>query len=98
MLSLVAFANRNQMRVLGRWMRLQTIHNRSSLPKMLQEFGEAGRMCHSPLGDRIDDVMEELVRFTLPTGDRAVSLVDRHSERKVGAVALMQRVNLSAAT
>jgi len=88
----------NQMRVLGRWMRLLTIPNQSSIPKAFQEFDEAGRMRPSPLYDRIVDVMEELVKFTLLTRDRAEYLVDRYSERKESAEALMKRVNLSAAT
>ncbi|WP_323039474.1 arsenical resistance protein ArsH [Gemmobacter sp.] len=88
----------NQMRVLGRWMRMLTIPNQSSIPKAFQEFDEAGRMRPSPLYDRIVDVMEELMKFTLLTRDRADYLVDRYSERKEGAEALMKRVNLSVAT
>jgi arsenical resistance protein ArsH len=88
----------NQMRILGRWMRLITIPNQSSIPKAFQEFDEAGRMRPSPLYDRIVDVMEELVKFTLLTRDRADYLVDRYSERKESAEALMKRVNLTAAT
>jgi arsenic resistance protein ArsH len=88
----------NQMRVLGRWMRMLTIPNQSSIPKAFQEFDEAGRMRPSPLYDRIVDVMEELVKFTLLTRDRAGYLVDRYSERKEDADALIKRVNLSAAT
>jgi arsenic resistance protein ArsH len=88
----------NQMRVLGRWMRMLTIPNQSSIPKAFQEFDEAGRMRPSPLYDRIVDVMEELMKFTLLTRDRADYLVDRYSERKESAAALTLRVNLSAAT
>lgn len=88
----------NQMRILGRWMRLITIPNQSSIPKAFQEFDEAGRMRPSPLYDRIVDVMEELLKFTLLTRDRADYLVDRYSERKESAAALMKRVNLSVAT
>jgi arsenic resistance protein ArsH len=88
----------NQMRVLGRWMRLITIPNQSSIPKAFQEFDEAGRMRPSALYDRIVDVMEELMKFTLLTRDRAPYLVDRYSERKESAEALARRVNLSAAT
>lgn len=88
----------NQMRVLGRWMRMLTIPNQSSIPKAFQEFDEFGRMRPSPLYDRIVDVMEELMKFTLLTRDRAEYLVDRYSERKESAEALMKRVNLSAAT
>ena len=88
----------NQMRLLGRWMRMLTIPNQSSIPKAFQEFDEAGRMRPSPLYDRIVDVMEELVKFTLLTRDRKAYLVDRYSERKETAAALMKRVNLSSAT
>jgi arsenic resistance protein ArsH len=88
----------NQMRLLGRWMRLITIPNQSSVPKAFQEFDAAGRMRPSPLYDRIVDVMEELMKFTLLTRDRAAYLVDRYSERKESAEALMTRVNLSQAT
>ena len=86
------------MRILGRWMRLITIPNQSSIPKAFQEFDEAGRMRPSPLYDRIVDVMEELMKFTLLTRDRADYLTDRYSERKESAAELMKRVNLSAAT
>lgn len=88
----------NQMRVLGRWMRMLTIPNQSSIPKAFQEFDEAGRMRPSALYDRIVDVMEELMKFTLLTRDRAAYLVDRYSERKESAEALSQRVNLTKAT
>jgi arsenical resistance protein ArsH len=87
----------NQMRILSRWMRLITIPNQSSIPNAFQEFDEAGRMRPSALYDRIVDVMEELMKFTTLTRDRADYLVDRYSERKEDAEALMKRVNLSAA-
>lgn len=88
----------NQMRVLGRWMRMLTIPNQSSIPKAFQVFDEAGRMRPSPHYDRIVDVMEELMKFTLLTRDRADFLVDRYSERNESAEALTKCVNLSAAT
>jgi len=88
----------NQMRVLGRWMRMLTIPNQSSIPKAFLEFDEAGRMRPSPLYDRIVDVMEELVKFTLLTRDRAAYLVDRYSERRESAADLSARVNQTAAT
>lgn len=87
----------NQMRILGRWMRLITIRNQHSIPKAFQEFDEAGRMRPSPLYDRIVDVMEERMKSTLPTRDRAGCLVDRYSERKENAEALVKRVNLTEA-
>ncbi len=83
----------NQLRVLGRWMRLITIPNQSSVPKAFAEFDDADRMKPSPYYDRLVDVMEELVKFTLLTRDRADYLVDRYSERKESAEALSQRVN-----
>lgn len=83
----------NQMRVLGRWMRMFTIPNQSSVPKAYLEFDEAGRMKPSPFYDRVVDVMEELVKFTLLLRDRADYLVDRYSERKESAQALSARVN-----
>lgn len=86
----------NQMRILGRWMRMITIPNQSSIPRAFQEFDAAGRMKPSPLYDRIVDVMEELVKFTLLTRDRAAYLVDRYSERKESAAQLSARVNQRA--
>ncbi len=72
----------NALRVLGRWMRMITIPNQSSVPKAYQEFDEAGRMKPSALYDRVVDVMEELYKFTLLTRERSEYLVDRYSERK----------------
>ncbi|MFN4296074.1 MAG: arsenical resistance protein ArsH [Brevundimonas sp.] len=72
----------NTMRLLGRWMRMITIPNQSSVAKAWQEFDEAGRMKPSAYYDRIVDVMEELVRFTVLTRPHAQGLVDRYSERK----------------
>jgi arsenic resistance protein ArsH len=83
----------NQLRILGRWMRLITIPNQSSVPKAFQEFDENDRMKPSALYDRIVDVMEELVKFTLLTRDCADYLVDRYSERKESAEELSRRVN-----
>lgn len=83
----------NQLRILGRWMRLITIPNQSSVAKAFLEFDEAGRMAPSPYYDRIVDVMEELVKFTLLTRDRADYLVDRYSERKESPTDLSKRVN-----
>lgn len=88
----------NQMRVLGRWMRMVTIPNQSSVAKAFQQFDEAGRMKPSSYYDRVVDVMEELVKFTLLTRDVSSYLTDRYSERRESGEALMRRVNLSAAT
>lgn len=77
-----SFNTVNQLRVLGRWMRMITIPNQSSVPKAYDEFDDAGRMKLSSYYDRLVDVMEELVKFTLLTRDRADYLVDRYSERK----------------
>ena len=71
----------NTLRLLGRWMRMFTIPNQSSVPKAYEQFNEAGRMLPGPLYDRVVDVMEELVRFTWLLRDRADYLVDRYSER-----------------
>ena len=86
----------NQLRILGRWMRLITIPNQSSIAKAHMEFDGHGRMLASPYHDRIVDVMEELVKFTLLTRDCADYLVDRYSERKETAEALSKRVNQRA--
>ncbi|HIA8012068.1 TPA: arsenical resistance protein ArsH [Escherichia coli] len=77
-----SFNTVNQMRVLGRWMRMITIPNQSSVAKAWQEFDDDGRMKPSPYYDRIVDVMEELMKFTLLTRANAAYLVDRYSERK----------------
>ena len=86
----------NQMRILGRWMRMLTIPNQSSVAKAFLEFEEDGRMKPSAYYDRVVDVMEELVKFTLLTRDVAPYLVDRYSERKESAEQLSQRVNQKA--
>jgi arsenic resistance protein ArsH len=78
----------NALRVLGRWMRMVTIPNQSSVAKAWQEFDETGRMKPSSFYDRVVDVMEELLKFTLMVRDRSDYLVDRYSERKGAAQAL----------
>lgn len=83
----------NQLRVLGRWMRMSTIPNQSSVPKAFLEFDDAGRMKPSSYYDRLVDVMEELMKFTLLLRDRQDYLVDRYSERKESAEELSKRVN-----
>jgi arsenic resistance protein ArsH len=77
----------NTLRLLGRWMRMVTIPNQSSVAKAWQEFDDAGRMKPSPFLDRVVDVMEELVKFTLLVRGRSDYLVDRYSERKGAAAA-----------
>jgi len=88
-----SFNTLNQMRVLGRWMRMITIPNQSSVPKAFAEFDEEGRMKPSAYYNRMVDVMEELMKFTLLTRGRAGYLVDRYSERVESAEALSLRVN-----
>lgn len=80
-----SFNTLNQLRIMGRWMRMITIPNQSSVAKAYQEFSDDGRMKDSSFYDRIVDVMEELVKFTLLTRDRADYLVSRYSERKASA-------------
>jgi arsenic resistance protein ArsH len=86
----------NTLRLLGRWMRMITIPNQSSVAKAFQEFDDAGRMKPSSYYDRVADVMEELVKFTWLTRDVAGYLTDRYSERKESAEKLERRVSLGA--
>lgn len=83
----------NQLRVLGRWMRMITIPNQSSVAKAFLEFDDNNRMKPSSYYNRIVDVMEELVKFTLLTRDNTNYLTDRYSERVESAEQLSQRVN-----
>jgi arsenic resistance protein ArsH len=83
----------NQMRVLGRWKRMVTIPNQSSVAKAFNEFDDAGRMRASPYYNRIVDVMEELMKFTVLVRGRSGYLTDRYSERVESAEALSKRVN-----
>ena len=83
----------NQMRILGRWMRMLTIPNQSSVAKAFTEFEEDGRMKPSAFYDRVVDVMEELYKFTLLTRNISGYLTDRYSERKESAEELSKRVN-----
>lgn len=83
----------NQMRILGRWMRMVTIPNQSSVPKAFLEFNEAGRMKPSSYYNRVIDVCEELVKFTWLVRGRSAYLTDRYSERVESAAELSMRVN-----
>jgi arsenic resistance protein ArsH len=83
----------NQLRTLGRWMRMVTIPNQSSVAKAFQEFDEAGRMKPSSYYQRVVDVCEELVKFTWLVRGRSAYLTDRYSERVESAEELSRRVN-----
>lgn len=83
----------NQLRVLGRWMRMVTIPNQSSVPRAFGEFDDAGRMADSPLYRRVVDVCEELVKFTWLMRDRVDYLTSRYSERVESAEETSRRVN-----
>ncbi|CAI3925683.1 arsenical resistance protein ArsH [Commensalibacter papalotli (ex Botero et al. 2024)] len=88
-----SFNTVNQMRILGRWMRMITIPNQSSVPKAFLEFDEQDRMKPSPYYNRIVDVMEELYKFTLLTRGQSDYLTNRYSERIESAEELSKRVN-----
>lgn len=77
-----SFNTVNQLRILGRWMRMLTIPNQSSIARTYNEFDENNRIKDSSFYERLVDVMEELVKFTLLVRDRKELLVDRYSERK----------------
>lgn len=85
----------NTLRLLGRWMRMVTIPNQSSIAKAFQEFDQDGRMKPSPYYDRIVDVMEELVRFTTLLRPHTAILTDRYSERKAAGPANDPAADLS---
>jgi arsenic resistance protein ArsH len=93
-----SFNTVNQLRILGRWMRLLTIPNQSSVAKAWDEFDSEGRMKPSAYRNRIADVMEELVRFTLLTRDLKDEMLDRYSERVESHAELSKRVNQGKAT
>ena len=84
----------NQMRILGRWMRMVTIPNQSSIPKAWLEFDGKGRLPEGPFYARVVDVMEELVKFTWLVRGRADYLVDRYSERLESVEDVHKRVSL----
>ncbi|MEN2787048.1 arsenical resistance protein ArsH [Sphingomonas qilianensis] len=91
-----SFNSVNTLRVLGRWMRMVTIPNQSSVAKAFEEFDAAGRMRASSYYDRIVDVMEELVRFTVLLRPHSAQLVDRYSERRDAGVAIDATTDLSS--
>ncbi len=91
-----SFNSVNTLRVLGRWMRMVTIPNQSSVAKTFNEFDEAGCMKPSSYYDRIVDVMEELVRLTVLLRPHGVQLVDRYSERKEAGVPIDRATDLSS--
>ncbi|AMM85091.1 arsenical resistance protein ArsH [Martelella sp. AD-3] len=91
-----SFNTVNQLRILGRWMRMVTIPNQSSVPKAFTEFDEAGRMKPSAYYRRVVDVMEELMKFTLLLRGRSDYLTERYSERVESAAELSKRVNQRA--
>ena len=84
----------NQMRILGRWMRMITIPNQSSIPKAWLEFDSEGRLPAGPFYARVVDVMEELVKFTWLVRGRSDYLVDRYSERVETAEQVHKRVSI----
>jgi arsenic resistance protein ArsH len=86
----------NQMRVLGRWMRMVTIPNQSSVAKAYQEFDDAGRMKPSSYYERLVDVMEELIKFTLLLRDRSDYLTSRYSERREAGLAVAHTLAAAA--
>lgn len=82
------------MRVPSCWMRLITISNKSSVAKKFMEFKNDRRMKPSPYYNRVADMMEESVKFTLLTRDCVGYLVNRYSERREDAKVMSKRVNL----
>jgi arsenic resistance protein ArsH len=91
-----SFNSVNTLRLLGRWMRMFTIPNQSSVAMAYKEFGDDDRMRPSSYYDRIVDVMEELVRFTVLLRPHSTQLVDRYSERKERGVLLDPSIDHSA--
>lgn len=88
-----SFNSVSQLRILGRWMRMLVIPNQSSVPKAWSEFDGNDRMKPSAFYNRMVDVMEELVKFTVLTRDRNDYLLDRYSERVESADELVKRIN-----
>ena len=92
-----SFNTVNLMRQMGRWMRMFTIPNQSSIPKAYQEFTEEGQLKDGPFRNRVIDVVEELVKFTELTKDKVDFLTDRYSERVESGEELANRMNLAQA-
>ena len=92
-----SFNTVNLMRQMGRWMRMFTIPNQSSIPKAYQEFTEEGQLKDSPFRNRVIDVVEELVKFTEILKDKVDFLTDRYSERVESGEELADRINLKEA-
>lgn len=88
-----SFNSVNQMRILGRWMRMITIPNQSSIPKAFLEFDKDDRMKPSAYYNRVFDVMEELYKFTLLTRGQSDYFTDRYSQRIESTEELSKRVN-----
>lgn len=86
----------NQMRILGRWMRMVTIPNQSSIPKAWLQFGEGERLPDGSYYRRLVDVMEELVKFTYLLRGRKDYMVDRYSERVESVDEVHQRVSTTS--
>ncbi|WP_318778978.1 arsenical resistance protein ArsH [Paraphotobacterium marinum] len=87
-----SFNTLNQMRILGRWMRMFTIPNQSSIEKAFLKF-EQNRMTRTPFYNRLVDVMEELMKFTILLSQHKEFLTDRYSERVESVECLSKRVN-----